>query len=150
MTTPKNNLIPCEEPTESEKIVPIPIIEDGDTQWVFRHYHPDGYILWSYRKTTKIEGFDNTAILKKMYYNNDTTRLANRRSAMISKEPSVKLVAPYKDGKPHGISYNYYEDGSLARMTLNENGKWIWIKTYNRDGSLRSIQNSGELPTFYP
>lgn len=46
-----------------------------------------------------------------------------------------------EEGKSHGIEYHYYDNGKIMREVFNQNGKWIYIKTFEYDGTLFSIQD---------
>ncbi len=58
-----------------------------------------------------------------------------------SKTGNIKSEVEYKDGLSNGMHYIYYENGKLMREILNKDGKWVYIKTFNQDGILFSIQD---------
>ena len=56
------------------------------------------------------------------------------------------IESNYKDGISVGIENYFYPNGRLMREILyGEDGKWIYIKTFNDDGTLFSIQDKDEF-----
>ena len=80
-----------------------------------------------------IEKYDNSQGIT-YYYDKETNELFTGKASWILKFNNQKFEGSYQDGKLHGISRIWYENGNLAEETIYEEGVLISKTSWDENG----------------
>ena len=70
------------------------------------------------------------------YYDKETNELFTGKASWILKFNNQKFEGSYKDGKLHGMSKIWHENGNLAEETIYEKGVFISKTSWNENGMI--------------
>ena len=82
-----------------------------------------------------LEKYDNSQGII-YYYDKETNELFTGKASWILKFNNQKFEGSYKDGKLHGMSKIWHENGNLAEETIYEKGVFISKTSWNENGMI--------------
>jgi len=68
-------------------------------------------------------------------------QMCNKKIVELHKNGKIKSIIKYKNGKPEGLTKEYFKDGKLKEIGYLKNGK--------RDKKWKIYYNSGKIETIY-